>query len=80
MHKGVFTTPLEKKRAGEHFVCFLLPGKKFLHVDHGLSCEDALAVVDRDRVCDDRLGYSVETGEGGGGGDEGESTLLLFSL
>lgn len=36
-----------------------------LHVDHGLPSEDALAVVDRDRVCDDSRTYSRGMVEGG---------------
>lgn len=34
-----------------------------LHVDHDLPSEDALAVVDRDRVCDSSHTYSIEIGE-----------------
>lgn len=36
-----------------------------LHVDHGLPSEDALAVVDRDGVCDGILTYSTGMDEGG---------------
>lgn len=36
-----------------------------LHVDHDLPSEDALAVVDRDGVCDGSRSYSTETDEGG---------------
>lgn len=74
--------PLEKKRTGGSFSSVSLPlawKKKFLHVDHALSCEDALAVVDRDRVCDDRLSYSMETGGGGGHEGGGVDSPLLFS-
>lgn len=47
-----------------------------LHVDHGLPSEDALAVVDRDGVCDGSRTYS--TGMDEGGCHEGESTPLFF--
>lgn len=42
-----------------------LAGFKFFPVDGNLSSEDALAVVDRDRVCDARLSNSVEISLGG---------------
>lgn len=57
-----------------------------LHTDHNLMSEDALADVDRDRDCDDRLRYSTESSTGGamGGGGWGvriwESTLRCCFL
>lgn len=36
-----------------------------LHVDHGLPSEDALAVVDRDDLCDGSRTYSTGMDEGG---------------
>lgn len=63
-HKRRFTAALKKKR-----MFLLLPRLcawvECLYVDHGLPSEDALAVVDRDGVCNGSRRYSTGMGEGG---------------
>lgn len=87
-HKRIFTMPLQwkkKERRKKKALFLLLPRLSAwvasLHVDHDLPSEDALAVVDRDRVCDGSHSYSVEIDEGGAmRGSRLPSLVFLLTL
>lgn len=86
-HKRIFTMPRQKKkkRKGKKVLFLLLPRLsawvESLHVDHDLLSEDALAVVDRDRVCDGTHSYSIEIDKGGAmKGSQPPSLVFLLTL
>lgn len=77
---------LQKERKKKEATLFLLLPRlsawvESLYVDHGLLSEDALAVVDRDRVCDGSHSYSTETVKGGAmRGSRLPSLVFLLTL
>lgn len=83
-HKRIFTMLLQRGRK-KKALFLLLPRlsawEESLYVDHGLPSEDALAVVDRDRVCDGSHSYSTETVKGGAmRGSRLPSLVFLLTL
>lgn len=83
-HKRIFTMLLQRGRK-KKALFLLLPRlsawEESLYVDHGLPSEDALAVVDRDRVCDGSHSYSTETVKGGAmRGSRLSSLVFLLTL
>lgn len=84
-HKRIFTMPRQKKKRGKKVLFLLLPclsaWVESIHVDHDLPSEDALAVVDRDRVCDGSHSYSIEIDKGGAmRGSQPPSLVFLLTL
>lgn len=83
-HKRIFTMLLQrgrKKKALFLLLPHLSAWEESLYVDHGLPSEDALAVVDRDRVCDGSHSYSTETVKGGAmRGSRLPSLVFLLTL
>lgn len=80
-HKRIFTMPQHIKRTAFLQLPRLSAWVESLHVDHDLLSEDALAVVDRDRVCDGSHSYSMERDKGGAmRGSRLPSLVFLLTL
>lgn len=72
--------PPQEKKAAFLLLPRLSAWVESLQVDHDLSSEDALAVVDRDRVCDGSHSYSVEIDGGAMRGSRLPSLVFLLTL
>lgn len=83
-HKRIFTMPLKKKEKKRNSVSSasspFSAWVETLRVDHDLLSEDALAVVDRHRVCDGSHSYSIEIDMGGAVVKGSLSVVFLLTL